>query len=64
VVVDDTTPPEKLRLRAAYRAITGTRIAADVVPVRAVRAFASGPSWSNTLSNWAADEGLVIYARH
>ena len=42
VAVDDDTPSDKLRLRSAYQAITGTRIAADVVPVWASR-FASGP---------------------
>jgi predicted nucleotidyltransferase len=62
VVVDDDTPPEKLRLRYAYQAIAGTRIAADVVPVRASR-FRERSSVVNTLSNWAAVEGKVVYAR-
>ena len=62
VVVDDDTPPEKLRLRSAYEAIAGTRIAADVVPVRISR-FRERSKTVNTLSNWAAEEGKVVYAR-
>ena len=62
VVVDDGTPPGKLRLRYAYQAIAGTRIAADVVPVRLSR-FRERSTIVNTLSNWAAEEGKVVYAR-
>ncbi len=62
IVVDDDTPPEALRLRTAYEAITGTRIAADVVPVRATR-FRERAEIVGTLSHAAAAEGLVVYAR-
>src|SRR5437764_2410140 len=62
IVVVDDTPPEALRLRTAYEAITGTRIAADVVPVRATRfRERAGIVW--TLSHAAAAEDVVIYAR-
>jgi predicted nucleotidyltransferase len=62
IVVDDDTPPEALRLRTAYEAITGTRIAADVVPVRATR-FRERAEIAGTLSHAAAAEGVVVYAR-
>ncbi len=62
VVVDDDTPPERLRLRYAYEAITGTGIAADVVPVRESR-FRERSRVVNTLSSWAAEEGVVVYTR-
>src|SRR5256885_2102312 len=62
IVVDDDTPPDALRLRTAYEAITGTRIAADVVPVRATR-FRERAGIVGTLSHAAAEEGVVVYAR-
>jgi uncharacterized protein len=62
VVVDDDLPPERRTVRAAFEAIAGTGVAADVVPVRA-SAFADMRDVVNSLPWFAATEGLVVYER-
>jgi predicted nucleotidyltransferase len=62
VVVDDDVPPEQCTVRAAFEAIAGTRIAADVVPVRA-STFEDRCQVVNFLPWSAATEGVVVYER-
>jgi predicted nucleotidyltransferase len=62
VVVDDDLPPERRTVRAAFEAIAGTGIAADVVPVR-VSTFEDRLDVVNSLPWFAATEGVVVYER-
>jgi uncharacterized protein len=63
VVVDDDTPPEKLRLEAGYEARRAYRLPANVMPCsestyrRRARIVA-------TLCHTGATEGVVVYQRH
>jgi predicted nucleotidyltransferase len=62
VVVDDDLPPELRTVRAAFEAIAGTGIAADVVPVRA-STFDHKRDVVNSLPWFASREGLLVYER-
>ena len=62
VIVDDDLPPEQRTVCAAFEAITGTRIAADVVPVR-ISTFEDRREVVSSLPWFAANEGLVVYER-
>jgi HEPN domain-containing protein len=60
VIVDDTTPPEKLSLRAGYEARRAWRHPADVFPMRA-ETFERNRNIVGTLSAEADNEGIVVY---
>lgn len=62
VLVDEDTPPEKLRLSAGYEARRAYRGAADVVPCRE-STFRRRADLPGTLCHTAATEGVVVYER-
>ena len=62
VVVDEDTPPEKLRLDAGYEARRAYRRPADVVPCRE-STFRRRARLPGTLCHAAATEGVVVYER-
>ena len=62
VVVDEDTPPEKLRLEAGYEARRAYRRPADVVPCRE-STFRRRARLPGTLCHAAATEGVVVYQR-
>jgi uncharacterized protein len=62
VIVDYDLPPEQRTVRAAFETITGTRIAADVAPVRASK-FEDRREVVNSLPWSGANKGLVVYER-
>ncbi len=62
VVVDEDTPPEKLRLAAGYEARRAYRRPADVVPCRE-STFRRRAGLPGTLCHAAATEGVVVYER-
>lgn len=62
VIVDDDTPPKKLRLEAGFDARRGYRHPADVVPCRE-STFRRRARMPGTLCHAAATEGIVVYER-
>src|SRR5689334_5464702 len=62
VVVDEDTPPERLRLAAGYEARRGFQRPADVVPCRE-STFRRRARVPGTLCYAAATEGIVVYER-
>src|SRR6185312_2724282 len=62
VIVDDDTPPEKVRLRAGFEARRSYHEPADIVPVRE-ETFRRKSLIPGTLSRAASLEGIVVYER-